>query len=313
MNQKNPNELDFARDLDFSEVLTNPILDIAARLWEEDRYQAFQVCYRSMRRIDDFVDDRKEEGRTITTAEVEEYGCRLVEWLEAVRRGDDDDPFRRDFLDVLRRFAIPFWPWERLHHAMIYDLKHIGYRSLRAFLKYAEGAAVAPASVFMHLCGVARGDDGYCPPKWDIRYAARPLALFSYLVHIIRDFQQDQLHNLNYFADSELSRFGLDHQDLRDIAAGGPISRGFRDLIARYRSFGEYYRGKARQRMHQIMPHLQPRYQLSFEMIYQLYLQIFERIDPQNGTFCTGELNPEPSDVQARISRTIGAFAPASR
>ena len=54
--------LDFAREIPFDEILTNPILDIAARVWEQDRYDAFKICYRSMRRLDDLVDHRKETG-----------------------------------------------------------------------------------------------------------------------------------------------------------------------------------------------------------------------------------------------------------
>ena len=45
---------------------------------------------------------------------------------------------------------------------------------------------------------------------------------------------------------------------------------------------------------------LQPRYRLSLEMIYQLYLQIFERIDPQQGTFTGAELQPEPAEIDRR-------------
>lgn len=52
-------KLDFDRNLDFQQILTNPILDIAARFWEDERYEAFKICYRSMRFIDDMVDDRK--------------------------------------------------------------------------------------------------------------------------------------------------------------------------------------------------------------------------------------------------------------
>ena len=61
--------LDFAVNLDFSEILTNPILDIAARFWDDDRYAAFKICYRSMRLIDDLVDERKESGGPITQQE----------------------------------------------------------------------------------------------------------------------------------------------------------------------------------------------------------------------------------------------------
>ena len=308
----NPEKLDFARELDFDRVLTNPILDIAARLWETDRYEAFRVCYRSMRRIDDLVDERKETGQTITRKEVERYGRLIVEWLDAVRRGDSSDPFRRAFLDVLRRFAIPFWPWERLYQAMAYDLKHDGYASFHIFLRYTEGAAIAPASVFIHLCGIENGDDGCRPPTFDIRKAARPLAVFSYLVHILRDFQKDQLNNLTYYADSVLRRFGLRRDSLRAVAEGEAIDQPFRSFMAAYRSFADYYRLKARERLTEVLPQLGPRYQLSLEMIYQLYLQIFERVDPENGSFTTDELNPAPAEIKARIERTISTFVPVT-
>ncbi len=52
-------DLAFTDELDFGKVLKNPILDIAARLWEDDRYEAFKTCYRSMRAIDDLVDGVK--------------------------------------------------------------------------------------------------------------------------------------------------------------------------------------------------------------------------------------------------------------
>ena len=44
--------LDFVHDLDFEQILTNPILDIAASIWEKERYDAFKICYRSMRVIE---------------------------------------------------------------------------------------------------------------------------------------------------------------------------------------------------------------------------------------------------------------------
>jgi len=52
-------DLDFALHIDFEAILKNPILDIAERLWEEERYEAFRVCYRSMCIIDNIGDNRK--------------------------------------------------------------------------------------------------------------------------------------------------------------------------------------------------------------------------------------------------------------
>jgi phytoene synthase len=188
---------------------------------------------------------------------------------------------------------------------MVYDLNHNGFESFRAFLRYAEGAAVAPASVFMHLCGVQPGDNGYSSPEYDIRKAARELALFSYIVHIIRDFQKDQLQNLNYFADDLLAERSLKVSDLVAVARGGEIGRALRDLIRQYRSLAEYYCQKARRAIDRTAPSLQPRYRLSLEIIYGLYLQIFERIDPDQGRFTGEELNPSPEEVQARINNIV--------
>jgi len=309
------NQLTFDPEFDsnFEDILTNPILDIAARFWDHDRYQAFRICYRSMRRIDDLVDHKKASATQISRGEAEKLRLMMFDWLEGIRNKDFSDPFRREFVHILEKFQIPFWPWERLYESMVYDLAHDGYPSLLTFLRYAEGAAVAPASVFMHLCGVSEDSGTYRPPDFDIRLAARPLALFSYLVHIIRDFQKDQLKNLCSFADNLLSQHVLTRDDLRKIAEGGATSQSFRALIATYLSFAEYYRNKARQTIDDILPLLGPRYQLSLEIIYHLYLQIFEKIDPHQGRFTGTELNPSPGDVRKRIQQTIDSFTPVSR
>ncbi len=310
MTTRSNTELDFARDVDFSHVLTNPILDIAAQLWEPDRYAAFRVCYRSMRRIDDLVDDRKEAGEEITPQDAQRLSSLLDDWLDAVRQGDRSEPFRAEFLDVIERFRIPLWPWQRLNKAMLYDLTHDGFRTLLTFMRYAEGAAIAPASIFMHLCGLKQEGDHYVPPAYDLRLAARHLAIFSYLVHIVRDFQKDQVRNLNYFSDDMLALHGLSRQDLSEIAHGGRIGEKFRRLMRSYHYIGGYYRAKARRTMDTVSRQLTPRYQLSLEMIYQLYLQIYERIDPDHGLFTGQELNPSPDEIDDRIQRTLDSFSP---
>jgi len=310
MTARSNTSLDFALDLDFSQILTNPIMDIAARFWDDDRYQAFRVTYRSMRRIDDLVDNRKSEMGKLPTDDVRVIGQEIDTWLRSVREQITDDVFTREFLDVLQRFAIPLWPWERLGRAMVYDLQHDGFPSLRAFLRYTEGAAIAPASVFTHLCGIRPRDNGYQPPVYDIRQAARSLALFSYFVHIIRDFQKDQLNKLDYFADDLLRVHQLTTADLRNAAETGRASASLRSLMRQYVGFAEYYRARARRTLDEIAPSLEPRYQLSLEIIYGLYFQIFERFDADAGNFTASETNPLPAQVQARIEDIISSFTP---
>ncbi len=147
-------KLDFAAGLDFSQILTNPILDIAARVWADDRYLAFQTFYRSMRRIDDLVDHRKAGGQPLSPVEADQFERVVVGWLDSVERHQAEDLFQKEFLTTLEQFAVPVWPWQRLCTAMIYDLRHNGFTTFHRFLRYAEGASIAPAAVFMHLCGL---------------------------------------------------------------------------------------------------------------------------------------------------------------
>lgn len=308
MSMNNKPEISFSPELDFSEILTNPILDIAARVWEQDRYEAFQICYRSMRVVDDLVDDRKAAGGRLTKPEIRQYQSVIENWTEALVTGQATDNFQGSLLETIRNFQIPDWPWTGLARAMVYDLSHNGFSTFHTFLRYAEGAAIGPASIFMHLCGVQKTERGYIPPDFDLRRAARPLAVFSYLVHILRDFQADQLQNLNYFPDNMLKAYRLDLADLKAIAKGGTIPDSFRELMAKYLDLTERYRLKARSHIDGILPFLKPRYRLSLELIYSLYLQIFEKIDPHHGIFTKEELNPSPDEIQWCIEQTISSF-----
>ena len=302
------NKLDFERELDFGDILTNPILDIGARLWSAERYAAFKVCYRSMRKIDDLVDERKAAAGTLSEKEIWGIRALMYDWLGEVKRGETSDPFVEEFLHYIDKFKIPLWPWERLVGAMTYDLKHNGFKNFLTFVRYTEGAAIAPASIFMHLCGVTRTENGYREPPYDIRLAARPLAVFSYLVHIIRDFEKDQKENLQYFAGNLLKRFLLEPADLRRIADTRRVPPAFRELMAEYVRIAEYYRVKARQVVDRTLPLLEQRYRVSLEIIYQLYLQVFERIDPMNGAFDARGLQPSAAEIENRIRIVIEKY-----
>lgn len=304
---------DFVHDLDFEQILTNPILDIAASVWDEERYDAFKVCYRSMRIIDDLIDDRKAIGEDISETEKRQFENAINALVGSLSNGQQYDPVQQQLVETIEKFDIPLWPWQKLSKAMVYDLDHEEFSTFKVFLKYSEGAAVAPGSIFMHLCGVVRENGRYQSPQFDIQNAARPLALFCYLVHIIRDFQQDQSNNLNCFADDLMAENGLDQSMLKEMAAGGEIDSGFRNLMKEYYASAEHYRHIARQMIDNTGAYLEPRYKLSLEIIYNLYLQIFERIDIQNGNFTGAELNPSPEEVQDRINMTISSFESNNR
>ena len=293
------------------QVMTNPILDIAARVWEPERYRAFRVCYRSMRRIDDLVDHRKATGEPLRAAEVTIYRRMLHDWVGVLQRRERAGGFQDELLDTMERFLIPVWPWERLCRAMEYDLTHAGFESFLTFRRYAEGAAVAPAAVFMHLCGIRSENGRYLPPAYDIRWAAQPLAIFSYLVHIMRDFRKDQLSSLNYFPTRLLALEGLTPETIRRMAGtptDGPCPPALRNLFRRYKRLAGYYGRMARVRLERIEHLLARPYRLSLELIYQLYNQILERVEPDEAAFSPDRVDPPAEVVRARIQETLDRF-----
>ena len=282
--------LDFLPERSFDEILASPILDIGARCWEAERYEAFKVCYRSMRILDNLVDNRRALGTPVSDNERLQFERMIEDFIAALRMKERDDPFAAQLLDVMTRFSIPIWPWQRLAKAMAFDLHHDEFASFIVFLRYCEGAAIAPASVFVHLCGVEKLGDRFVAPPYDIRQAARNLAVFSYLVHILRDFHKDQNAGLNYFSADLLQRNGLTAVILREKVTTGTLDSRTRGLVAEVVQIAHHYRKKARKGLDQLCPALGERYALSLEVIYSLYCQILERVDPVQGTFSAEEL-----------------------
>ncbi|MBR9682508.1 MAG: squalene/phytoene synthase family protein [Candidatus Aenigmarchaeota archaeon] len=296
----------FIKTLDFQKIVNTPIMGIAAQFWDNDRFNGSKICYKSMRIIDDLVDNRKIIGNKIPNIEKKEILAKMDSYM--INNRKIQNRFQKDLLTTTEKFQIPLWPWKKFSKAMIYDLNNDSFKTFYDFIKYSEGAAVAPASIFMHFCGIKKNKKEYISPNYDIQKAARPIALFAYLVHIIRDFQKDQKNNLNYFAKDIMIQNKLTTKKLKDIANGVKINNEFRNMMKKYYNYTNSYRKKAEQMVNSTSVHLEPRYQISLKIIYDLYNQIFDKIDITNGEFTTKELNPSTKEVKNRIKMTISSF-----
>ena len=297
--------LSIFNSIDFEQIKDHPNILIAARFWDEKRYGAAKTCYRFMRAIDDLIDNHKAKNKVISEAEQQKFSEDVDKWLKMIFNGSSGNPLQKELTGTISTFRIPSWPLEAFAKSMIYDIYHDGFESMQAFLEYAGGASVAPAAIFVHLAGLREKDGIYSDPAFNVRGAASSCAIFSYLVHIIRDFQKDQLNNLNYFADDLVLKYGLTRADLLKIAGGAGIENGFRQLINEYYIAADEYRLKTYNCINSIWPYLGPRYQLSLEIIFELYLMVFERIDIKKGRFTTEELNPTPQESRERVYKTI--------
>jgi phytoene/squalene synthetase len=300
--------IEIFNSIDFNKIIDHPNILIAANFWDEDRFCAAKTCYRFMRTIDDMIDNYKANNRKITPEKRGDFIADVNEWLKTIIISEDCNPEKIVLIKTIERFNIPLWPLEAFAKSMIYDINNDGFESLESFIDYAQGASVAPASVFVHLSGLTSHNGHYINPSFDVREAATPCAIFSYLVHIIRDFQKDQFNNLNYFADNLIRKNKLTRQDLNNIAHGAPVPDRFRDLIREYYTLADGYAKKTREIIEKIGPAMEPRYRLSLEIIFSLYLMVFERINLKKGNFSSYELNPTPEETRARVWETIIKF-----
>jgi phytoene/squalene synthetase len=301
---------DIFNSIDFHSIMDHPNILIAARFWEEDRYCAAKTCYKFMRTIDDLVDNHKAANKIIAPGERKKFIANVNDWLNMVIKSEECNPLQKELAETINRFKIPLWPLEAFARSMIYDINNDGFPTLESFLEYSQGASVAPASIFVHLNGISEKDGNYENPPFDVRETATSCAIFSYLVHIIRDFQKDQINNLSYFADELIEKYRLTRHDLKEVAWGHLVSNNFRNLISEYYNLADTYRLKTYDIIKKIRPLLEPRYQLSLEVIFELYLMVFERIDIRNGKFTTEELNPTPEETKKRVYDTIMSFKP---
>lgn len=299
---------DIFQSIDFDKIIDHPNILIAAHFWETERYEAAKTCYKFMRAIDDLIDNYKSEHITIAPEEKARFEKEVREWINTILNASDNNPAHRELIETVVKFRIPAWPLEAFAKSMIYDIYNDGFPNLKDYMEYAGGASVAPASIFVHLCGLTNQKGEYIPPAFDVRRVAAPCAIFSYLVHIIRDFVKDHTHNLNYFPDDLMEKYNLDRKNLLDMANGAEITRGFRELIRELYVVADEYRIKTYDVMQEIMPQLEPRSRLSLEIIFSLYLMVFDRIDIENGNFTTEELNPTAGEIKNQVWKTIENF-----
>lgn len=300
--------LEIFDSIDFYSIKGHPNILIAAKFWEHDRYCAACTLYKFMRKIDDLIDDHKAANKMIGPGERKVFVNNVNEWMKMVIVSKDCNPEHKELSEIIEKFRIPVWPLEAFARSMIYDINNDGFPTLDAFLEYSQGASVAPASIFVHLNGLKKENGFFEVPPFDVKNAAIPCAIFSYLVHIIRDFQKDQLNHLNYFADDMLAKHKITRQDLSDIAAGKASTPGFRDLIGEYHQLADKYRLKTYETIERIRPLLAPRYQLSLMIIFNLYLMVFEKIDIRRENFLTETLVPDPEETRERVLKTIMNF-----
>jgi phytoene/squalene synthetase len=302
--------LDILNRIPVEHIHDHPNILVAAGFWDDDRFRAAKTCYSFMRNIDDLIDNYKARHKRIDEKDRALFLRKVEKWMLMASTSRRSHPIKKELVQTLSVFRIPAWTIDNFARSMVYDINHDGFPTLQSFLDYSEGATVSPSSIFVHLCGIKKVDGIWQDPSFDVKAASTPCALFSYIVHIIRDFQKDQLNNLSYFADDRILANDLSRPMMRQMAEGAPLTDGFRSLMREYYLLADEYRRQTWDVLNRISPLIEARYHLSLLIIFSLYLMVFERIDVEHGSFTAEELNPSPAEIYDRVCRTIIGFKP---
>ncbi|MEQ8450027.1 MAG: squalene/phytoene synthase family protein [Nitratireductor sp.] len=186
-------------------------LHAVGRFLPGPKRRLFEASYAGMRVIDDYIDDGflaleaagRARHRTRAVITVESWRRRSLaaldggDWRSVDPEQAAADPLLQAGAEPLydalaaaveRAPAPPAAAWTLLARSMIEDAQERALISWEDFLHYCEGATVAPAAIFLHVL-TARAAPTLSEDA--LFEAARPMALFCYLVHILRDLRKD--------------------------------------------------------------------------------------------------------------------------
>lgn len=250
----------------------------ATRLLPRFRQDLFAGAYAAMRVIDDAVDEdflvRPEQDRHAGRAAM---AATVEAWRRQTAEGAIDGPLSSSvalgFQATVGCSDLGPEPWNGLAAAMTEDVAEADMPDWEAFDRYADGATVAPATVFIYLLACRFSDGHYrCDLPERPRYYASDLAVFCYLVHILRDLAKDagSRGRLVTIPRTVLAGFGLDRDTLADALATGDHAKVDRlaDVLL---NRADLHRSRGRERLTELMPHLDLREKVALEGLVRVY------------------------------------------
>lgn len=291
---------------DYAESIASRDLNnlyLASRFFEDRcRYRAFCAYYAVMRVVDDRVDDLSAR-RPVPAEELERAEREVGAWRRAIRGLFDGTPapsvpahaplgahaaLLAAFGDALDRFPVPRSLWENFFDAMERDLREPRFDSFGEFLDYAEGATVAPTTIYLSLLAsseTAPGDERYAPPEdFELIECGRRLGLFAYLVHIIRDLPKDLSageSSLIYLAGDDMAAHAVTDETLAEASERGVAGERLRALLAELGQRARQYLDSGRALVAPLEGRIAPDCEFVLELIIGLYEELLVRIGAQ--------------------------------
>lgn len=266
------------------------------------RYDAFCAFYAVMRVVDDAVDDLMEQS-PVTADDRDRIAREVAAWQQLLDYACEDRPpsavsvdpgdvphgvpLLAAFRSANRRFPVPRLLWDEFFAAMHRDLEGREFETFEEFTAYAEGASVAPTTIYLVLLASRPQADSQTyeiPSDFDVIECGRNLGLFAYLAHILRDLPKDLAagdRGLLYLARDDMEAFGVTLAGLRTDLARGRASASVQRLLEELAGRSETYLDEGRRMLNSLQDRLTPDCRFVLALIVKIYREILRRIEAE--------------------------------
>jgi phytoene synthase len=297
------------------------------------RYLAFCAMYAVMRIVDDRVDGiigrrnvsaaELESERKVLSARQRAATAALVgEQPDSI---DIEESDHSQYADVLSAFAlaaaefpVPRHLWRDFFVAMHRDLEQRRFDTYKEFLAYAEGATIAPTTIFLFLIASETAEVGgphQVPEDFDLQGAGRDLGIFAYLAHIVRDLAQDLQagdRGLLYVTTEDLTAHGLIEESLRSDAESGHAGPEVRALVKTLVERAREAMDSGRARMAVLDGRLGPDRSFILELVVRIYEAVLDKVESCSFEVMAGShrlTDFEKEQIVAKVAHSRG-FTP---
>ena len=154
-----------------------------------------------MRIIDDVIDEDFLKLDATSRNKLEaSFERKLSRWLQQVLQLETlDGPLSPGIIHALKytvgRSDLTKSVWSDLAASLEMDIEGTDMHSWDDFLKYCKGATIAPASIYIYLLAATHTEEKHFEYQmpYELGYYARDLAIYCYIVHIVRDLTKDAI------------------------------------------------------------------------------------------------------------------------
>jgi phytoene/squalene synthetase len=263
------------------------------------KYRVFCAYYAVMRAIDDRIDDLIPPAHRGSELQERELGivdawervvnlCSLgihptVEQLKACDFAEAE-ALCESLIAAFHTLPVPVKLWTNFFKAMRLDIIASEFDRWSDFLDYAEGATVAPTTIYLFLIAsrlnVAK-NSYELPEGFDLLRCGRYLGIFAYLGHIIRDLAADIKHVATRLCITreDMETHGVNPETLRKEALRCHASPATRNLVIDILQRARRHLSKGRALASQMQDFLDTDCRFILELIITIYERVVSKIE----------------------------------